>query len=71
MRRKLALGDWVGGVLRGPRAVYAVAPLFLPLIFASVQADLTTPQQQSDLAQLLRRMAPQVLAPAREVGPAV
>lgn len=51
MRRKLAVGDWVGGVLRGPRAVYAVAPLFLPLIFASVQTELTTPQQNAVAAR--------------------
>jgi murein DD-endopeptidase MepM/ murein hydrolase activator NlpD len=41
MKRIFPLGDWMGGMLRGPRAVYAVAPLFLPLIFASVQTNVT------------------------------
>lgn len=35
MRRHNAAG-WVGGLLRGPRALYAVAPLFIPLIFATM-----------------------------------
>lgn len=38
MRRINAQGWW-GGVLRGPRAVYAVAPLFIPLLFATFTAD--------------------------------
>lgn len=39
MKRAYFRGGRLGGLLRGPRALYAVAPLFIPLIFATVARE--------------------------------
>lgn len=49
----VAMREWLGGWLRGSRAVYAVAPLFIPLIFATVgsrnEADANTSPHKVEL----------------------
>jgi murein DD-endopeptidase MepM/ murein hydrolase activator NlpD len=63
---KKTLGERMGGVLRGPRAAFAVAPLFIPLIYATVAPKVPTLESEAAAAAAFM---PLVFEPAEIAEP--